>query len=85
MKPTADELAAHAGFVHALARILLFDRHQAADVAQDALVCALEDGPGPRRTVRGWLAGVVRNRARLTLRRDRRREAREEKAARPDR
>ncbi len=85
MKPTADELAEHAGFVHALARRLLFDHHQAADVAQDALVCAMEGGPGPRRTVRGWLAGVVRNRARLTLRHDRRREAREAKTARPDR
>ncbi|MHC4952971.1 MAG: sigma-70 family RNA polymerase sigma factor [Planctomycetota bacterium] len=82
---TSEELVAHSRFVHALAKSLLFDQHEAADVAQDALVAALENGAAVRRSVRGWLAGVVRNRARETLRSGSRRIAREQKAARADR
>ncbi len=82
--PTADELMAHSRFVHALARSLLFDRHEAADVAQDALAIALENSQNIRKTTRAWLTGIVRNRVRGTLRSKKRRIAREQMQARPD-
>ena len=82
--PTATELAAHSQFVHAVARKLLFDAHEAADVAQDALVAALEGDPARRRSTRAWFAGVVRHRARFRARTDGRRRSREMRVARDD-
>lgn len=93
-------LAAQAGFLRRLARSLLFDRAAADDVAQRALLLALERRIGssgaadatattaandvtPLRpaTLRAWLAGVVRNLVRQEGREQRRRAAREERAA----
>ncbi|MBL8842002.1 MAG: sigma-70 family RNA polymerase sigma factor [Planctomycetes bacterium] len=87
-------LAGHAGFLRRLARSLLFDRAAADDVAQLALLLALErrvaGGPQSARegishagdgSLRGWLAGVVRNLVRQEGREQQRRAAREERAA----
>jgi RNA polymerase sigma-70 factor (ECF subfamily) len=67
-------------FVRALARRLLEDPAAAEDVAQDAVVAALEQQP-PAATLRPWLSGVTRNLARLLFRRDARRSNRERAAA----
>ncbi len=82
--PTSDEFVAHSRFVHALARRLLFDEHEAADVAQDALVIAMEDQDAPRRSLRAWLRGVVRNRVGVSLRSRERRAARERRRAKSE-
>ena len=95
-RSTPDEpesLAAHAGFLRSLARGLLFDRSAADDVAQKALLIALQkpvvrntwrkdprDGT-PAFSLRGWLAGVVRNLARERGREDARRAERERAGA----
>lgn len=76
-----EPLLAQVAWIHALARRLVLDEATAADVAQDALVVALErDEPAPRR----WLAGVVRMLARERARRDARRRVREQLVARPE-
>ncbi len=86
-------LAAHARFLRGLARGLLFDRSAADDVAQRALLVALEkqrrgEGKGDAAggfSLRAWLAGVVRNLARQEGREARRRATREQATARPER
>ncbi len=80
-------LLAEAGFLHALARELAGDVHAADDLVQDTLLTALERPP--RRDegaggLRGWLATVLRNRARQRHRGETRRRAREEQSARPE-
>ncbi|MSR47328.1 MAG: hypothetical protein EXS13_09735 [Planctomycetes bacterium] len=84
-------LAAHAGFLRALARGLLFDRASADDVAQRALLTALErrrarptpvDIAATSFSLRAWLAGVVRNLARQEGREQRRRLDREQRSRR---
>ncbi|MEE8105624.1 MAG: sigma-70 family RNA polymerase sigma factor [Planctomycetota bacterium] len=72
---THDELLKHAGFVRGLARKLAGDAHE--DVAQEALLAAIEHGPRHSQNVRGWLARVVRNKALMARRTDGRRSARE--------
>lgn len=86
--PAADAapeppLASHAAFLRSLAKGLLFDKTAAGDVAQRAMLLALQrkrthDEP---RTLRGWLAGVVRNLALQSGREERRRAERERAAA----
>ncbi|MCI0340607.1 MAG: sigma-70 family RNA polymerase sigma factor [Planctomycetales bacterium] len=84
--PTQPEaLLSHADFVRGLARSLLADEGTAEDVAQDALVAALERPPEERGRTRGWFAAVVRNLARQSWRSTARRERREAAAARPER
>ena len=88
-RPQADDaepLASHAHFLRVLARRLLFDPAAADDVAQRALLLALQRKPGQEkvRSLREWLSGVVRNFARSGLREEQRRSERERAAARPE-
>lgn len=72
----ADELSESTAFLRRLARSLVADEHEAEDLAQDALVRALERPPRRAVLPRGWLATVVRrlavNRARAEARRSQR-------------
>lgn len=76
-------ILAEADWIRSLARRLLRDQHQADDVAQEAMVAALQGAPQPVASHRGWLAGVVRNLAWKAQRGDRRRDTREKKAHAP--
>jgi RNA polymerase sigma-70 factor (ECF subfamily) len=77
-----ESLLSHAGFVRALARTLLQDEHRAEDVVQDTWVAALTR-KGEVRSLRSWLAGVVRNLVYKVHRSEGRRARREEAVARP--
>ncbi|HKB15275.1 MAG TPA: sigma-70 family RNA polymerase sigma factor [Planctomycetota bacterium] len=79
-----EVLLSEVGWVRRLARSLVADAHLADDLAQDACLAALEASPRTDRPIRGWLATVVRNLVRQSKRRDARRRAREERAARPE-
>jgi RNA polymerase sigma-70 factor (ECF subfamily) len=48
-------------WIHALARSLVADPHLAADLAQETTLDALEARPDDSRSLRGWLATVMRN------------------------
>jgi RNA polymerase sigma factor (sigma-70 family) len=75
-----DRLIADARFVHGLARALLRDRELAADVAQSALVAALQQKAAPR-DWRNWLAAVTRRLASAAQRGQHERREREAHAA----
>ena len=61
----ADELLAHAGWLHGLAARLVRDPERAADVVQDTWLVALERPPrGRGAALRRWLGAVARNLAR---------------------
>jgi RNA polymerase sigma factor (sigma-70 family) len=77
----AESLLVHDGFVRALARSLLADRHAAEDVAQETWVAALERGAAAV-SLPQWLSGVVRKRAGKHVRSQERRVRREREAAR---
>ena len=77
-----EDLLAHGRWMRRLARGLVRDDASADDVVQDAYAAALERPPPDGAPVRGWLAGVVRNRARQRWRSESRRTAREERVAR---
>jgi RNA polymerase sigma factor (sigma-70 family) len=79
----ADALLAHAEFVRALARRLVFDDDRVDDVVQETWLAALEHAPERPRSLRAWLARVVRNVAIKALRTDARRRRREEGAPEP--
>jgi RNA polymerase sigma factor (sigma-70 family) len=74
----------HAPYVRALARALVFDRQLARDLEQDVLLAALENAPRDRRSLKGWLAALVRNLASKAHRSRARRVERETRAARPE-
>ena len=76
-----DLLLAHGAWVRALARKLVSDEHRAEDLAQDTWVAALSH-PGPVRSPRSWLGGILANLVRSDLRGRGRRERRETEAAR---
>ncbi len=81
-------LLAQRAWVQRLAERLVADPAGADDAAQDALVAALRRPPrgaASERTLRAWLARVLRNRVRLGARGEARRRARESAAARPER
>lgn len=59
--PELHELLAHQDWLRALARRLVSDAHAADDLAQDALVVALERPPRHGGNLRAWLARVLRN------------------------
>jgi RNA polymerase sigma-70 factor (ECF subfamily) len=61
--PDLDALLRDTSFVRRLALALVRDPDAADDVAQDAMVIALERPPRDERSVRGWIASVVRSRA----------------------
>ncbi len=73
-----EDLLAHTGWVRALAGALVRDPSAADDLAQDALLAALEKPPSTDRPLRPWFAGVVRNLWRERRRGDARRTLREE-------
>lgn len=66
-----------------LARGLVFDRHGAEDVVQEAWLAALRTQP-PATNLGAWLAGAVRNLAGNRRREEARRSLREHIAARPE-
>jgi RNA polymerase sigma-70 factor (ECF subfamily) len=79
-----ESLLSSAGFVRNLARSLLRDPHSADDVAQEALLTAMQKPPRSERGLRGWLASVVRSVARDRARSEGRRKWREASAARAE-
>ena len=80
-----DALLAEAGWVRSLARTLVpTDRHLADDLAQDAVLSALEHQPTSERSLRSWFGTVLRNLVREDHRSRLRRLAREERAARAE-
>ncbi|MBK9386128.1 MAG: RNA polymerase sigma factor [Planctomycetes bacterium] len=81
---SVSEIVAQREFLRRLARALLRDEHAAEDVAQDALLHALEAGPAALRSPRAWLARVVRRRSARWKRRETQRAEREARAARPE-
>lgn len=83
-----DLLLAQTSWVQALARRLVDDADLAEDVAQNTLLAALERPPRHahnERSLRAWLARVVRSAAHVGRRSDARRRLREQIAARPER
>lgn len=75
-------------WVRGLARSLALDPSGADDVAQEAMLAALQSPPHEAedaRRLRAWLSRVVFNLSNLRVRRDSRRRSREEWAARPER
>lgn len=76
-------LLAQTAWIRALARSLVADVELAEDLVQDAWVAALERPPRADRSVRGWLATVLRNRS-SDLGRERGGRARREQAAARD-
>lgn len=56
-----DELLAHAGFVHSLARSLVRDEHHAADVEQRTWLAALEHPPTSDKNIKSWFSRVIKN------------------------
>jgi RNA polymerase sigma factor (sigma-70 family) len=71
-------------FLRLLARKLVYDEHVADDVVQQAWLAALERPPRFQGPLKAWLAGVVRNLAFATLKREGERPARESWAARTE-
>lgn len=83
MPPEPEALLEHRAFLRVIAKGLLRDEDAAEDVAQDALLAAMERPPkGPN--LKGWLGAVARNLARMARRGERRRAERERRAARPE-
>jgi len=68
----AETIARHAEAVRRLARRLVWDQDRAQDVAQDALVAALEQRTPPHKGLGPWIKGVTRKLAANTQRRERR-------------
>ena len=65
----AGQFEVHALWLRRLARALVADDHIAEDLSQDAWLAAIER-PARRRSMRAWLATVLRNRVRDTHRRN---------------
>lgn len=78
---TTETLLADFGWLRALARKLVADEHLAEDLAQDAVVSALEQSGGAAPS-RAWLASVLRNGLRHFARGEGHRRARELATAR---
>jgi len=80
--PERQVLLEHVGFLRAIALGVLRNEADADDVVQQTLATALQKPPADDSNLRGWLATVARNFARMQLRSRSRRQAREEKVAR---
>ena len=72
-----EELAQHVGWMRSVAAALALDATDADDLTQEALEAALKKPPANDRSVRPWLAGVMRNLARMRRRSSVRRSSRE--------
>ena len=79
--PTPAELAAHQAFLERLARGLVGDPHGADDLVQDFWVLALQRGLALESMLRTGLVRSMRGLARNAARGERRRRARERRAA----
>src|SRR5262245_10405295 len=79
MSPSVEiaVLLEQTSWIRRLALGLAADVHLAEDLAQDAWVAALERPPATGKSVRGWLATVLRHRARDLVRERVRRDERE--------
>jgi len=82
--PERQVLLEHVGFLRAIALGVLHNEADADDVVQQTLAVALEKPPRDATNLRGWLATVARNVARMQYRSRKRREAREERVARAE-
>lgn len=82
--PSPQEILAHSAWMRRLAFDLVHEPGAADDVVQKAWLVALARGPAPGRSVRAWLAGVVRHLSSKERRASARRERREERGARPE-
>ncbi len=79
--PTADLLMEHSGFLRGLARSLVRDEQQAEDVVQETYLAVLRKPPPPHVRLKAWLAGIARNLALRTVRRETRLKQREQRAS----
>jgi RNA polymerase sigma factor (sigma-70 family) len=77
MEPTTEQLLLEMGWVHRLARALVRDDDEAADVVQETWLIAAAERPDTNRPLRPWLARVVRNLVRTRRRGELRRDLRE--------
>lgn len=84
MSPRMQTLLDHRAWVRDLARRLVRDPGVADDVAQEALLAALESSAPPPRSIRAWLGTVVRNLVWERMRGEDRRHVREERVAREE-
>lgn len=75
--PRSGDLLAHAAFLRRVARGMLLDAPAADDVVQEAVLAGLRREAEPGAGWRPWLAGVVKNLARMRHRGEARRAARE--------
>ena len=79
-----EQLLEHEGFLRALARRLLRDAARADDLVQETWLVALRSSKRPDEVKRAWLAGILKNLARRSVRTDVRRTRREKLVARRD-
>src|SRR5262245_20681200 len=80
--PDPELLLAHSAWIQRIARRLAgADGADADDLVQDTWLAALAGPRAEVRSVRGWLAGLVKNLTRETRRGEGRRRAREQRAA----
>lgn len=80
-----EELLTHADFVNRLARRLVFDARDAADVAQETWLAGMRNPPASKESIRTWLSHVIRNVASTMRRTESRRLKREQIVSKPDR
>jgi RNA polymerase sigma-70 factor (ECF subfamily) len=75
--PDRELILAHAPYVRGLARRLVFDAELAQDVEQEVLLAALEHAPRDPRSLKAWLAAILRHLASKAFRASERRAVRE--------
>jgi len=80
-----EELLNHADFVNRLARRLVLNAHDAADVEQETWLAGMRNPPASKDSIRAWLSHVIRNVASKVRRTDARRLKREQLVSKPDR
>ncbi len=78
------DLETQVGWIHQLARSLVFDQSRVDDVVQESWLALRSAPPASARDPRAWTASVVRNVARKFARGERRRAQRERGASRPE-
>lgn len=84
LPPSIQAIRDNDAFVRRLARSLMRDPAAADDLAQDTWITALRQDERPVASLRAWLAGVMRNRARDLSREAARRARREAASARSE-